>query len=77
MITIERMYRPDCTLGILTLDDFKCWTLELPNLDNRKDISCIPEGVYEYFARESGRNGTVLELKAILIQGLSMSLIRL
>lgn len=40
------------TLGILTLWDdndfpyYECRTLELPDKDNQKRISCIPEGVY-------------------------------
>ncbi len=42
MIKIERWHREDCTLGILTCGDFKCFTLELPWKDNEKNISCIP-----------------------------------
>jgi hypothetical protein len=34
------------TLGILTIDDWACFTLELPWRDNRPQISCIPDGDY-------------------------------
>ena len=34
------------TLGILTIDDWSCFTLELPWRDNKPQISCIPEGAY-------------------------------
>ena len=44
---------------------FKCFTLELPWDDNQTDISCIPEGEYSYFIRNSNRNGTVLELRDV------------
>ena len=65
MITVDRFYQPDCTLGRLQIDDFQCFTLELPELGNKKNISCIPEGEYEYFFRASPRNGNVLELKNV------------
>lgn len=62
---IERWYRPSCSLGILTIDGFKCFTLELPDLDNQKNISCIPPGEYAYYRRESPHNGHVLELRDV------------
>jgi len=42
ILRIETWQREDCTIGILTYKDFKCMTLELPNLDNQENISCIP-----------------------------------
>lgn len=49
---IIRVYQPEQTLGFLVVKDkndiitFSCCTLELPWLDNRRNISCIPEGEY-------------------------------
>jgi hypothetical protein len=37
----------------------------LPDLNNQKNISCIPEGIYEYFYRESQKNGSVIELRNV------------
>lgn len=49
MLKLERSYLPDnsCTLGKLTLPcGFECFTLEPPSLQNKTNVSCIPEGVY-------------------------------
>jgi hypothetical protein len=58
MILVERSYRKDCTWGVLSIAGFKCFTLELPWKDNAKDISCIPEGTYEYDIKKSIRTGS-------------------
>ena len=56
-------YREKSTLGILKIDNFECFTLELPWLENLKNISCIPEGNYIYKKRLSpSKNITVIEL---------------
>lgn len=35
-------------LGVLMLNkQILCYTLELPNLDNKNDVSCIPTGNYK------------------------------
>lgn len=47
MIKITRSYFDDCTIGRLEIDCFKCFTLELPDLNNQVNISCIPEGIYK------------------------------
>ncbi len=65
MITLKRWYHGDCTIGRLECEDFQCFTLELPNLDNEQDISCIPEGNYEYYFKDSHNNGHVLELRDV------------
>jgi len=65
MILINRWYQDDCTLGRLLINNFRCFTLELPDLNNQQDISCIPAGRYDYFFRESPKNGPVLELRAV------------
>ena len=65
MIKIYRWYHDDCTIGRLTIGNFQCFTLELPDLDNQQDISCIPAGKYDYYFRNSPHNGAVLELRAV------------
>jgi len=65
MITIHRWYNDDCTIGRLHLNGFQCFTLELPDLDNQQDISCIPDGEYKYFYRASQINRRVLELEDV------------
>lgn len=51
-------YEEKQTLGNLTLFDgdkelFKCFTLELPDLDNKSRVSCIPKGEYDVVFRTS------------------------
>lgn len=65
MIKVRRWYDDSYTLGRLRVGDFQCFTLELPDLDNQKNVSCIPEGEYSYFLRNSPKNGKVLELKSV------------
>lgn len=55
-----REYYNKQTHGTLTIYDedtgeqvFKCRTLELPWLDNQRNISCIPEGHYDVVQRTS------------------------
>lgn len=48
---LSRTYTPIMTKGcFMVLDgsvlDYRCVTLELPNLGNQHNISCIPEGEY-------------------------------
>lgn len=65
MITIKRWYHKDCTLGRLQYGGFQCFTLELPDLGNAQNISCIPAGTYKAFKRKSPKNGLVVELKNV------------
>lgn len=47
MIELERFaYEPDCTLGVLRIGDFECFTIERPWAQNAQGRSCIPEGSY-------------------------------
>ena len=46
MIKNTRAYFDDCTIGRLQVEDLNFFTLELPDLDNQVNISCIPEGIY-------------------------------
>ena len=58
-VIIDRLnYSEKQTEGLLTVYDgseiiFNCWTLELPNLNNQKRVSCIPKGTYEVVKRSS------------------------
>lgn len=46
-IRIDRMYQDNCVLGVLRAGDFKCFTLELPYIDNQLNISSIHPGLYK------------------------------
>lgn len=65
MMTLNRWPLTDCTIGRLSIENFQCFTLELQDLNNQRGISCIPAGIYEYYARNSTRNGSVLELRHV------------
>ena len=53
---IERVYLPTETLGSWYVNgELVCKTLELPNKNNQRGISCIPEGTYEVI-REAESN---------------------
>lgn len=56
---INRAYYGDCTLGRLFIEgqNFYCPTLELPWKGNESQISCIPEGVYNYRVAPSPSRG--------------------
>jgi len=56
------MHLPDCTVGVLSFCGLRLFTLELPWLDNEKNVSCIPRGIYRAYIRNSPANGYVLEL---------------
>ncbi|MAO21757.1 MAG: hypothetical protein CMJ25_13495 [Phycisphaerae bacterium] len=62
-IKIKRIHkRDDCTLSVLMFKDFMCKVLELPDLDNQRNISCIPEGLYKAKKRMSpGKGYKVIE----------------
>ena len=46
-VLLERFaYSPMGTFGVLTVDDFECYTVERPWLYNKAHESCIPEGAY-------------------------------
>ena len=48
ILILERVYLPDRTLGSILWDgNFICKTLELPWKENKRAISCIPEGTYQ------------------------------
>ena len=66
MIKIHRWYNEDCTIGRLTCGDFQCFTLELPMLDNKQNVSCIlPADAYKGQKHKSTRNGDVIAINNV------------
>ena len=46
-LTLSRIYLAQSTLGVLQHEKQNvCFTVELPNLGNKREISCIPAGLY-------------------------------
>ncbi len=63
---LHRAYFKEGTNGTLfNSDRFLCYTIELPWNDNKRNISCIPEGIYEVEPRFSKRFKHHLILKAV------------
>lgn len=68
-IVLERSYLPHCTIGRLHVpipegqETFA--TIERPWLDNKPNISCIPEGVYDCVPHNGGRFKGVWKLKDV------------
>jgi hypothetical protein len=60
MFKIKRIeYNKNETLGVLIYNNLLiCYTLELPWLSNKKNISCIPQGIYPIKKIESPKFGT-------------------
>lgn len=60
-LELIRTYFPNGTNGELRLKQnkpaFICFTIELPWLDNKQRVSCIPEGRYELTKRYSPKFG--------------------
>ena len=55
MVEVKRYeYTNKSTIGRLYIDGvFECFTLELPYLDNAKNVSSIPVGAYHYVKRHT------------------------
>ena len=60
-VQLIREYKDDMqgTPGRIIFPGGRLFTLELPWLDNRRKLSCIPEGTYRCVARKSPRFGLV------------------
>ena len=66
-LKIKTWQMDDCTLGILTYSDFKCFTLELPWKNNERNISCIPRSLgYKGEKHQSPANGSVIAINNVL-----------
>lgn len=68
-IKITRTYTDDATYGqgVATTKKgvFYFKTLELPNKNNQRNISCIPEGVYAWVKHKSPKFGTCIWVKNV------------
>jgi len=76
-LELLRTYFPNGTSGVLrqcnnkngilrqAQNDILCYTIELPWLDNRHGVSCIPEGKYELVKRYSKKFGEHLLLQGV------------
>ena len=53
------------TNGILAIDGYSCYSLELPWIDNTPWISCIPEGEYKAICDLSDTKGGVGVIKLL------------
>lgn len=57
-LELIRSYFPNGTNGEILLNNKRvCYSIELPWLDNKQRVSCIPEGKYELTKRYSQRFG--------------------
>ena len=66
VVTLKRAYSDDKQqLGDLSIDGFKCKTLELKYRDNQKNISSIPKGIYTCKRRFSIKFGWVYEVQNV------------
>lgn len=62
-LLLKRTYYPVGTNGILTVNDVRvCHTIELPWKNNRRIVSCIPEGIYALKKRFSRKFSWHIEL---------------
>lgn len=64
-IKIDTWVRKSCTIGTLEVGKFKCFTLELPWLNNARNISCIPAGTYKATKYSSPTQGDVILLHGV------------
>lgn len=65
-IEIRRTYYPEGTNGSLFINGIlQCFTIELPWLENRHGLSCIPEGNYEICARRNRKFGNHFEIMGV------------
>jgi len=64
-IVINTWVNDDCTVGRLKIGEFRCLTLELPWHDNRRNVSCIPAGIYPAKLYDSPRHGRIVLLQDV------------
>lgn len=66
VLQLTRTYLPAGTNGEISLEGhYVCGTIELPWQDNRRNISCIPEGRYRLELHRSRRFGDCLAVKGV------------
>ena len=68
ILKIKRNYFDDCTIGTIEVGKFRAFTLELPWLNNQRNISCIPAGLYECTKHFSSKNGECIAVHDVLMR---------
>jgi hypothetical protein len=67
VLVLHRTYFPEGTQGIIEWKDkIVCYTIELPWLQNQRQISCIPEGDYVLQKRFSKKYGWHIQLQNVV-----------
>lgn len=67
LLVLHRTYFPEGTHGIIEWNDtIVCYTIELPWLQNQRQISCIPEGEYVLQKRFSKKYGRHIQLQNVV-----------
>ena len=61
-LLIERCDLGDCSVSRISYNLFKCMGLELPDLGNQINISCIPKGIYQAQKHFSPKNGDCISI---------------
>lgn len=62
---LKRIYLHDCTVGVIEFGGDRAYTLELPDLNNAKNVSCIPAKKYRAAYRLSPSKGDVIQLQNV------------
>jgi len=63
---LKRAYFPEgANGGVFYGGKFICFTIELPWKDNKRNVSCIPEGRYRLIKRFTSRRGWHLMVKDV------------
>lgn len=71
IIVLHRTYFEESTNGALFYNDqFLGFAIELPWLNNQRNVSCIPEGTYKMKARYSAKFGHHLQIKDVKARSL-------
>jgi hypothetical protein len=71
MITLQRIRKRRQTVGVLRVDGWSCYTLELPWRDNERRESCIPPApggdpvIYQAHQYNSPRYGPTLWVRGV------------
>lgn len=66
-LKLTRIYQEDCTIGLLRIEDgsFRCFTLELVYLDNARNVSSIPAGLYPCYKTVSNKFGDCISVNNV------------
>lgn len=65
MLEIKRHYKADSTVGFASYKDFHFFTLELPYIGNKQNISAVHPGLYKAKKYNSPKFGLVILLENV------------